>query len=66
MERNEISIGRFGSPSILTENTVVLGIPVKTWNKAFMGNLDKTLIEVEQRVGVLRRTIHDTPYQTLE
>jgi hypothetical protein len=57
MKINGISRGRFSSPSILTENTFVLGIAAKTWDEAFTGNMNKTLIAVEQRARAMQRSI---------
>lgn len=34
----------------LTDETKVLGVPVKEWDKAFIGNFEKSLAEVKQRV----------------
>lgn len=35
---------------ILTDETEVLGVPVKEWNNAFVGNFEESLGEVKQRV----------------
>lgn len=35
---------------VLTDETEVLGVPVKEWNKAFVGNFEESLAEVKQRV----------------
>lgn len=35
---------------LLTDETKVLGVPVKEWDKAFIGNFEKSLAEVKQRV----------------
>ncbi len=34
----------------LTDETNVLGVPVKEWNKAFIGNFQESLAEVKQSV----------------
>lgn len=35
---------------VLTDETKVLGVPVKEWNKAFIGNFEKSLAEMKQGV----------------
>lgn len=34
---------RFAEPEVLTEETLVLGVPLKEWNKAFIGSFEKSL-----------------------
>jgi DNA invertase Pin-like site-specific DNA recombinase len=36
-------------PEELTDETEVLGVPVKEWNKAFVGDFEKSLVEVKRR-----------------
>ncbi|MFZ2974992.1 MAG: hypothetical protein WA049_20385 [Ferribacterium limneticum] len=40
---------RFAAPEALTDETKVLGVPVKEWNKAFVGNFEKSLGVVKAR-----------------
>ena len=47
---------RFKSPGILTEDSLVLGVPVKRWNQVFVGNFKKSLTEVKQRVDQIEST----------
>lgn len=35
-------------PEELTDETIVLGVPMKEWNKAFVGDFEKTLTELKQ------------------
>jgi len=35
---------------VLTDETKVLGVPVKEWNKAFIGNFEKSLAEMKRGV----------------
>lgn len=35
---------------LLTDETKVLNVPVKEWDKAFIGNFEESLAEVKQRV----------------
>lgn len=37
------------APVVLTDETEVLGVPVKEWNKAFVGGFEKSLVEVKRR-----------------
>lgn len=37
-------------PEELTDDTQVLGVPVKEWNKTFVGNFEKTLAKQKQDV----------------
>lgn len=41
-------------PEVLTDETEVLGVPVKEWNKAFVGNFEGSLAEVKQRVAEIQ------------
>ena len=41
--------GRFATPEVLTDETMVLGAPVKEWDEAFVGNFEKSLVEVKRR-----------------
>lgn len=41
--------GRFTTPEALTNETIVLGVPVKDWDKAIVGDFEKTLVEVRRR-----------------
>ncbi len=36
------------APEELTDETIVLGVPMKEWNKVFVGNFEKTLAELKQ------------------
>lgn len=36
-------------PEVLTEETTVLDVPVKKWNEAFVGDFEKSLVEVKRR-----------------
>lgn len=36
-------------PLVLTDETTVQGVPVKEWNKAFVGDFEKSLVEVKRR-----------------
>jgi hypothetical protein len=36
------------APEELTGETKILGVPMKEWNKAFVGNFEKTLEELKQ------------------
>jgi hypothetical protein len=38
----------------LTDETEVLGVPVKEWNKAFVGSFEESLAEVKQRVDLVQ------------
>lgn len=40
---------RFATPEVLTDKTEVLGVPVKEWDKAFIGDFEKSLVEVKRR-----------------
>ncbi|MES3024314.1 MAG: hypothetical protein V4857_22325 [Pseudomonadota bacterium] len=40
---------RFSSPTVLTGDTPFLGSTVEKWDKAFTGNMEKTLAEVKRR-----------------
>lgn len=42
-------VQKFSSPSVLTDETEVLGVPLKEWNKAFVGDFEKSLTKVKQR-----------------
>lgn len=39
---------------LLTDETEVLGVPVKEWNEAFVGSFEESLAEVRQRVDVVQ------------
>ncbi len=39
---------RFATPEPLTDETKVLGVPVKEWDKAFVGDFEKSLVEVKR------------------
>ena len=41
-------------PEVLTDETEVLGVPVKEWNKAFVGNFEESLAEVKQRIAEIQ------------
>jgi hypothetical protein len=43
-------LNRFSSPSVLTDDSRILGATVKDWDKALTGNIDKTLAELKKRV----------------
>lgn len=36
------------APEELTDETKVLGVPMKDWNEAFVGDFEKTLAELKQ------------------
>jgi len=36
------SVKRFSSPTILTDETIVLGVSVKIWNQVFTGQIERT------------------------
>ena len=40
---------RFASPEPLTDETKVLGVPVKEWDKAFVGDFERSVVEVKRR-----------------
>ncbi len=40
---------RFAAPEVITDETKVLGVPMKKWNKAFVGDFEKSLVEVKRR-----------------
>lgn len=42
---------RFASPGKLTDSAEVLGVSVAAWDQAFRGNLDKSLVLVQNRVS---------------
>lgn len=42
---------RFSSPTILEENATFFGATIKEWDRAFTGNMDKTLADVKQRAS---------------
>ena len=44
--------------------TTFLGVPVKEWNIAFVGNFEESLAEVKQRVRACRK-YKVKPYQIL-
>jgi hypothetical protein len=44
---------RFASPGKLTDSAEVLGVSVATWDRAFRGNLDKSLVDVQKRVSAV-------------
>lgn len=50
---------RFASPEILTDETLILGVPVKEWDKLFIGNFEKTLIKISQKVASQKPSIAD-------
>ncbi|WP_211473228.1 hypothetical protein [Collimonas humicola] len=39
---------KFSSPDILAGDTLVLGVPVDVWHKAFTGNFQNSLAHVKQ------------------
>lgn len=39
---------------LLTDETEVLGVPVKEWNNAFVGSFEKTLAEIKQRIDLVQ------------
>lgn len=41
-------------PEILTDETEVLGVPVKEWNNAFVGSFEETLAEIKQRTDLVQ------------
>ncbi len=43
---------RFATPEPLTDETKVLGVPVKEWDKAFVGDFEKSLVEVKRRTKI--------------
>lgn len=50
---------RFASPEILTDETPVLGMPLKEWNKAFIGDFEKTLTEISRKIASQKPSIAD-------
>lgn len=50
---------RFASPEILTDETPVFGVPVREWNKVFVGGFEKTLTEISQKVASQKPSIAD-------
>jgi hypothetical protein len=46
---------RFAAPEALTDETKVLGVPVKEWNKAFVGNFEKSLGVVKARAELVKQ-----------
>lgn len=49
MKATLIRTKRFSSPTVLTNETHVLGATVKEWDDALTGNMEKTLAEVKRR-----------------
>lgn len=39
---------RFSAPELLTDETLVLGVPAKKWDEFFIGDFEKSLAEVKQ------------------
>lgn len=50
---------RFASPEILTDETLILGVPAKEWDKLFVGDFEKTLTEISQKVASQKPSIAD-------
>jgi hypothetical protein len=50
---------RFASPEILTDGTLILGVPVKEWDKLFVGDFEKTLTEISQKIASQKPSIAD-------
>lgn len=50
---------RFTSPEILTDETLVLGVPVAEWNKVFVGDFEKTLAEISPKIISQKPSIAD-------
>lgn len=50
---------RFASPEILTDETLILGVPAKEWDKLFVGDFEKTLTEISQKVASQKSSIAD-------
>lgn len=50
---------RFASPEILTDETLVLGVPITEWDKAFVGDFEKTLIEISPQITSPNPSIAD-------
>jgi hypothetical protein len=46
---------RFATPETLTDDTQVLGVPVREWDRAFVGDFDKSLDEVKRRAERLKQ-----------
>lgn len=52
--RSEIDAkSRFATPEPLMDETKVLGVPVKEWDNAFVGDFEKSLVEVKRRTTLL-------------
>jgi hypothetical protein len=41
---------RFAYPTVLSAQTVVLGVPVSIWHQTFTGNLDQSLDELKKKI----------------
>ena len=50
---------RFASPEILTDETLILGVPVTEWDKAFVGDFEKTLTEISRKMPSQKLSIAD-------
>lgn len=50
---------RFESPEILTDETLVLGVPVKEWDKVFVGDFQKKLSEISNKMTSQKPSIAD-------
>lgn len=50
---------RFASPEILTDETLVLGVPLKEWDKVFVGDFQKTLSEISNKMTSQKPSIAD-------
>jgi hypothetical protein len=46
---------RFASPTALTPDTMVLGVPVSVWHKAFTGNFERSMADLKLRRRDIRR-----------
>lgn len=50
---------RFASPEILTDETLILGVPIKEWDKVFVGDFEKTLTEISSKMASQKPSIAD-------
>lgn len=50
---------KFASPEILTDETLVLGVPITEWDKAFVGDFKKTLTEISFKIASQNPSVAD-------
>lgn len=63
MKASHMVTSRFGSPSVMTAETRVLGSSVAEWEEAFTNGFKSTFAEIEaKRSGLLRRSLLVSPF----